>query len=188
MRSRKKKGQQPKDGGISETELFESYIVNIKNNNLFFLDDNIYKTFKSKEKINMKDENGKTALMYAIETKNVELVQYLLIYSDLSQVDNNGRTELMYACANSAIDPKSFRTYLYVKTSSVIHPSNIYTRDKKGKNALQIAEENNNAEIVKDLKANFIGLLPQVPLIADGSNKKKKKSRSRKKRVVSLRS
>jgi ankyrin repeat protein len=53
--------------------------------------------------INAKDDEGKTALMFALESKNQYIAEYLLEQgADVSIKDNAGNTTLMYAQEHSA--------------------------------------------------------------------------------------
>ncbi|XP_031549468.1 uncharacterized protein LOC116287002 [Actinia tenebrosa] len=92
--------------------------------------------------VNRTDDEGKTALMHALQNDNVRLA-YELIDSgaDVKAIDENGRTALFYPslCENTSVLQK------------ILKSVDINTTDHWGKTALMLAVEQNRESIVAEL-------------------------------------
>lgn len=75
--------------------------MTIKNNN-----EKLYSFFieKAEPDLNFRDKSGKSALMYASETDNYDLIELLLRKgADANLIDKQGQTALIYASKNDHI-------------------------------------------------------------------------------------
>ena len=110
-------------------------------------DQNIVDYFMSKgiRNVNIRDSNGKTALMYAAMNRQVEIVENLLRVDNINvnDKDNSGKTALMYAAINCQV--KIVNDFLNVESI------NVNIQDNSGKTALMYAANNCQVEIVKNL-------------------------------------
>ncbi|MBO7454734.1 MAG: ankyrin repeat domain-containing protein [Alphaproteobacteria bacterium] len=110
---------------------------------------------KQKVNIDDQDNNGKTALIHAVEKGNIEIIRELinygklqsalkvttqgLSYADLNKQDNNGWTALMYAVENGNKE--------IVKILKNV-TANANLQNKQMKTALMIAVEKENLDLV----------------------------------------
>ncbi|KAL4454038.1 hypothetical protein ABPG73_009837 [Tetrahymena malaccensis] len=95
--------------------------------------------------IDLKNQNGGTALHYAAFSKSAESVMYLISKgSDINLQDNQGATPLFLA----AIQPEN----TYIANKLLKKGADPRIKNKDGKNAIQIAQEKNNKDMVKLLK------------------------------------
>lgn len=95
--------------------------------------------------VNSKDENGRTPLMAACETKSShEIIQLLIsFHAAVNETDNEGKTAIMYA---AKYDP-----YPRVVAEMVKLGADVNAKSKDGTTALMLACENNNVQVVSEL-------------------------------------
>jgi ankyrin repeat protein len=95
--------------------------------------------------IEAKDNEGRTALMFAIKNNRIKNFEALLkAGADIEAKNNSGRTGLMIAIENNRIE--IINIFLIGAKRA-----NIEARDNRGRTPLMIAIENNKIEIVKIL-------------------------------------
>ena len=113
----------------SAGDLSEWFISAIKGN-LDFLKSN-YHSFAGQ-----KGEGGRTALMYAADSGNLECVKFLTtLEKEVGQQDDNGNTAMMYAAKNGFLDCINV---LVDEENNIVNHEN--------KRAVNFAIENNNLE------------------------------------------
>ena len=94
-----------------------------------------------------RDNEGCTALMIAADALEFAVLFLLIDHGlDINEIDNNGRTAL----SRNAAEGRKFHVYSLLDKKTQI---DINVRDKDGKTALEIAEENGFSEIVDLLTA-----------------------------------
>jgi ankyrin repeat protein len=100
--------------------------------------------------VNVRDKNGKTALMLAVEFNNQQIIPMLLAANgiDVNVKDNNGKTALMLAvkCNNQQIIP------MLLAASGI----DVNVRDKEGLSAIEQAVFCNNLKIINMFLSNKI--------------------------------
>ncbi|ESU38102.1 Ankyrin repeat protein [Giardia duodenalis] len=100
---------------------------------------------------NLRDKDGKTALMYAAESGHTDIVN-LLLDKEACKGDNQGRTALMYAVAAKSYECAKV---LFLKEAKMATNSK---HRHKGTTALMVAARTNDVELVKilmDKEANL---------------------------------
>lgn len=104
---------------------------------------------KEQSLANIKDPDGRTVLMYACESMDLDLVKYIYSLGEVSKTisdkDANGTTALMYAYKGGSLDIVKFLTDLE-GAGAIVNP---HDKDNKGKSALMYACMGGNLEIVK---------------------------------------
>ena len=94
--------------------------------------------------VKAKDNDGKTALMYAAEKGQKETVELLLAKgADINAKDKYGKTALMYAARKG---------YKEIVELLLAKGADINAKDKYGKTALDYAKGKNKEKIVEYLK------------------------------------
>ena len=114
---------------------------------------------------NTKDDNGRTALMWAIIFERTEAEEILLKYgADVNARDDKNRTALMIAAS-----------YGYTESIQLLlkYGANINARDDRGRTALNYARENGKTEVGKLLLSHGAAGLAQ-PRTADRSKPPRK--------------
>lgn len=90
--------------------------------------------------IDYQNNDGKTALMFAVINGNIQVVQALVTHgADIHIQDNDGTTALMFAVENLEIE---------AVRALVNYGANIHVQDNTGRTALSIATEIGNMEIL----------------------------------------
>jgi ankyrin repeat protein len=97
--------------------------------------------------VNVKDENGKTALMYACEANTeVEVVRVLIRkHADVNAKTNTGKTALMYACENNP--------NIKIVSALIEAGADVNAKTKDGRTPLDYAGKNENKKSVMLIKA-----------------------------------
>ena len=100
--------------------------------------------------VNVKDENGKSALMYACEeNKDVEVVRVLIRkHADVNAKTNTGKTALMYACENNP--------NIKIISALIEAGADVNAKTKDGRTPLDYAGKNENKKTVMLIKALLI--------------------------------
>jgi len=97
--------------------------------------------------VNVKDENGKSALMYACESNTeVEVVRVLIRkHADVNAKTNTGKTALMYACENNP--------NIKIVSALIGAGADVNAKTKDGRTPLDYAGKNENKKSVMLIKA-----------------------------------
>ena len=119
--------------------------------------------------VNAKDKDGKTALMYALDSGHTKFAKELIKNgADINAADSSGRTVLMYASQRGVFsirkDLYDFfglleRKYLVIVQELIINEvKNVNAKDKDGNTALIYAAESEYFQILSELIKNGASL------------------------------
>lgn len=109
---------------------------------------------------NLVNNSGKTSLMAAIVGGNLEIIELLLKYENIKVniQDRNGNTALMGAVKNGLFMSACYKNDIYLRQNVILALLNAkscpYIKNKKGKNAIDIAREN-SFEYLAELMENY---------------------------------
>ncbi|TAL36867.1 MAG: ankyrin repeat domain-containing protein [Alphaproteobacteria bacterium] len=103
--------------------------------------------------VNIKNDNGQTALMYACIRRNVETVRLLLEFSADTEISWQGTTALRLACGGHYGPPS-----MEIVQLLLAHGADMHKLDERGRGMLHAAVADGDEEIVKLFTRNGLSL------------------------------